>query len=147
MENNKAANLLKLMKMLETRLFNKPTKNPIDFNGNTVDGQVYATDRLITFLEISLAEFNQCPIFTFFTFEDTKFMDQFGAILVEGASIYALGSQALVEKGREFVINDTASNYTPPAISDLLQSQYAQLYEFHWEKLKYIKQHIKDFIK
>jgi imidazoleglycerol phosphate synthase glutamine amidotransferase subunit HisH len=96
---------------------------------------------------MSLCEFNQVPIFTSYSFEDNNFVKQFASILVEGASVLALGSQALLEKGREFSTTDSGIEWSPPKISELLDSQYSQLYVMHWNKLKYIKKYIKDFEK
>ena len=44
-------------------------------------------------------------------------MEQFGEILVEGATLYALASQALIERGREFQITDNGLNFNPPTVS------------------------------
>ena len=142
---NKVANLLKLMKMLEMRLSNRNKTSHIDFIGSTTDAPIYHTERLMIFLEMSLSEFNSVPFFTCYSFEDSDFIEQFATILVEGATIQALGSQALLEKGREFITSDSGISYDPPAVSDLLNSQYEQMYIAHWEKLKYIKLHIREF--
>lgn len=144
MENNKVANLLILLKMLETRLAAKQI-GFTDFSGIQVETSIYTTDRLMTFLEMSLSEFNQVPYFTNFSFEDDKFIEQFSAILVEGAAIIALASQSLLEKGKEYAFSNGGVSHSPPEVSFLLDSQYSQMYSMHWNKLKYIKRYIKDF--
>lgn len=63
----------------------------------------------------------------------------FHSILVEGAVINALASQALLERGREWTLNDNGISVTPPTVSELLTSQYAQIYTAHLEKVKQIK--------
>lgn len=132
--------------MLETRLCNKVEKQKTySLVGDTETIQVFSTENLIIFLDMSLCEFNQVPIFTSYSFEDDNFVKQFASILVEGATVLALGSQALLERGREFSTTDSGIEWSPPKISELLDSQYSQLYVMHWDKLKFIKKYIKDF--
>jgi len=94
---------------------------------------------LVTFLATALWDFNQVPFFTFFQFDDDNFVEQFGEILVEGATLYALASKALIERGREFQVNDNGLNFTPPTVSDLMNTQYSTLLSHYWDKLKMIK--------
>ena len=101
--------------------------------------------QLNTFLDLSLSDFNQTPYFTFFTFNDEKFVNTFINVLVEGAILYALSSQALIERGREFVTTDNGIEFNPPNISEMLQTQYHSLIHLHFEKLKLIKSSIRDF--
>lgn len=53
--------------------------------------------------------------------------------------LYALASQALLERGREFQTTDNGVTFNPPSISELLNTQYSVLLQHHWEKLKTIK--------
>lgn len=130
--------------MLEARLSNKyKIKWGSSNSPEETEEKIFPTEKLLIFLDMSLSDFNQCPLFTNFSFENSKFTEQFSSILVEGAIIYALGSHALVEKVREISVEGAA--FTVPPIADLLQEQYARLLILHWEKLKHIKRHIKDF--
>jgi len=54
--------------------------------------------------------------------------------LVEGATLKALASQALIERGREFALSDSGISFIPPAISELLQTQFQSVISFHNEK-------------
>jgi hypothetical protein len=94
---------------------------------------------LIDFIATTITNFNAIPFFSFYTFEDTLFIDQFMAILVEGATLIALASQALIERGREFQITDNGVNFNPPTVSELLQTQYSALLASYDTKLKFIK--------
>ena len=94
---------------------------------------------ITTFVVNALSEFNQIPYFTFFTWEDTMIINQFHAILVDGAVLMALASQALIERGREYSITDSAVSFTPPTVSELLETQYSTLLTQYWDKIKYIK--------
>lgn len=134
-------NINKLLKMLKKRLNSSGKSQAVDRNGNVmyVDCDIYSVDMLTTFCAMSLSDFNQVPYFTHFTFEDSDFIAQFGEILVEGATIYALASQALIEKGREFSISDNGINFNPPSVADMLNTQHGSLLSHYFEKLKMIK--------
>lgn len=134
-------NINKLIKSLRARLNSSGKAKSQDGYGNTiyVDCDIFSVSMLTTFIATALWDFNQVPYFTWFTFEEESFVDQFGEILVEGATLYALASQALIERGREFQITDNGLNFNPPTVSELLQTQYSTLLSNYWEKLKYIK--------
>jgi len=134
-------NVNKLIKSLKARLNSSGKAKSSDAYGNTiyVDCDIFSIDMLTTFLATALWDFNQVPYFTYFTFDEDFFVDQFGEILVEGATLYALASQALIERGREFQLTDNGLNFNPPTVSELLQTQYSTLLSHYWEKLKYIK--------
>ena len=133
-DSDKTANILKLLQLLRFRLnSSSKQKTTLPF-GNTEysDTEIYSTEMLVSFLEMSLCDFNMVPHFTFYSFEDTEIIDYFSSLLVEGAVIYALGSQALIECGREYTsFSTTGIPLAPRNVSDILQAQYSQLYESH----------------
>ncbi len=134
-------NINKLLKILRARLNSRGKAKSKDSFGNDtfVDCDIFSTDQLVSMLAAALMDFNQVPYFTMFTFDDCQFVDQFGEILVEGATLYALSSQALIEKGSLSIINDNGVTWTPPDIADMLQTQYNTLLTQYYDKLKYIK--------
>lgn len=134
-------NINKLIKSLKARLNSAGKAKATDVYGNItyVDCDIFSIDMLTTFLATALWDFNQVPFFTFFQFDDDNFVEQFGEILVEGATLYALSSKALIERGREFQITDNGLNFNPPTVSELMNTQYSTLLSHYWEKLKYIK--------
>jgi|SRR6185436_6924312 len=134
-------NIDKLIKALRARLNSAGKAKSTDSFGNVVyvDCDIFSIDMLVTFLATALWDFNQVPFFTFFTFDDDGFVEQFGEILVEGATLYSLSSKALIERGREFQFTDNGLNFNPPTISELMSTQYSTLLSHYWEKLKYIK--------
>ncbi|CAM6003633.1 unnamed protein product [Sphagnum balticum] len=134
-------NINKLIKSLRNRLNSSGKAKSSDSYGNViyVDCDIFSVDMLTTFVATALWDFNQVPYFTFFDFEDSDFVEQFGEVLVEGATLYALASKALIERGREFQITDNGLNFNPPTVSELMQTQYSTLLSHYWEKLKYIK--------
>lgn len=140
-------NIEKLLSLLRSRLKSSGKRKSIDEHGNSiyVDCDIFANDSLVNFLKLALSEFNQTPHFTSFELADSKFIDQFSEILVEGATLYALSSQALIEKGREYQLSDNGIAVFPPEVSEMLNTQYSTLLTHHWEKLKFVKQHIKDY--
>lgn len=140
-------NIKKLIKLTQLRLLSKGKMKKIDESGNMtyIDFDLYGEEVLEEFLNLSLSSFNQIPNFTNFSFEDDDVVNTFAEVLVEGAIIHALGSRALLEKGREYNFSDTSLSYTPPNLSDMLDSQYNTLLHFHLEKVKYIKERIFSF--
>ena len=135
-----------LLKILKYRLKNDGTRK-VRVGDTYVDEfcAIFTDAELICFLVNSLSSFNQYPHFTTFTFADPQiystsfFMD----IITQGAVLLALAAQALIEKGREFSITDNGVTYQPPAVSDMLNTQYtAQLADYK-EKLKQIKTSMK----
>jgi hypothetical protein len=134
-------NINKLIKSLRARLNSAGKARSQDSYGNVqyVDCDIFSVDMLTTFLATALWDFNQVPYFTFFQFDETDFVEQFGEILVEGATLQALASKALIERGREFQITDNGLNFNPPSVSELMSTQYSTLLTHYWEKLKYVK--------
>ena len=134
-------NINKLIKSLKSRLNSSGKAKSSDSYGNTiyVDCDIFSIDMLTTFLATALWDFNQVPYFTLFQFDDDNFVEQFGEILVEGATLYSLASKALIERGREFQITDNSINFNPPTVSEMMNTQYSSLLAHYWEKLKMIK--------
>lgn len=142
-------NLDRLVDLIRFRLQDKGKAKSTDAQGNTiyVDTSIYGRETLEAFVTLSISDFNQTPDFTDYTIENSRFVDCFADILVEGAVLYALSSQALIERGREFSIGDDGLQFTPPTISEMLNTQFSTLLSHHWEKMKYIKLNIDDFRK
>lgn len=134
-----------LLKSLKARLNSNGKSKSQDAYGNTVytNCDIFTVDQLVTFLATALWQFNETPYFTFFQFDDCNFIQQFGSVLTEGATLYALASKALIEKGSEVNISDNGLNFTIPTVSELLNSQYGTLLSHWWEKLKMIKNNIR----
>lgn len=138
-------NINNLLKTLRARLHGRGKAKTKDSFGNDiyVDCDIYSVDMLVTFLASSLTLFNEIPHFTMFTFDDTEFVKQFHDVLVQGATIMALGSQSLIERGKEFTITDNGVNFTPPTVSELMNTQWNAELTNHWEKVKMIKANMK----
>jgi hypothetical protein len=142
-------NLDQLVSLLKTRLNSSGKAKSNDQFGNVVyvDCDIYSKGILESFVDLAISEFNATPKFTDFTLENSRFVDCFAEVLVEGAVLYALSSQALLERGREFMIKEDGIHFNPPAVSDMLNTQFSTLLGHHWEKLKYIKMEIGGFTK
>jgi hypothetical protein len=142
-----------LLKYLKARLRSdgrKPMRD--EFGAFIVDGygniqyeecNVFSDEILVTFLCSALSEFNMIPFFTSFTFADDVIRKLFSHAIVEGATVLALASQALVEKGRDFTISDGGISYQPPQLGDFLSSQYNNFLSSYRERLKFIKNNIR----
>ena len=138
---NAIKNINFLIKALRARLNSSGKAKAKDSFGNDiyVDCDIYSVEMLTSFLATALWEFNAIPYFTFFQFDDDAFVQQFGSILVDGATLIALSSMALLERGREYNITDNGISFTPPSVSELMNTQYSTLLTNYWEKLKYVK--------
>lgn len=138
-------NINKLLKTLKARLNSAGKKPSVDQYGNQtyVDCDIFSVDMLVTFLGAALAEFNEIGYMTFFTFDDTAMIDQFHFVIVQGATIQALASIALIERGREFNITDSGVSFSPPTVSELLNTQYSAELGNYWERIKHIKNNLR----
>ena len=134
-------NINKIMKSLKSRLNSSGKSKSADAYGNVVyaDCDIFTIANLTTFIATALSDFNQVPYTTFFNFDEDYFVDQYLEILVEGATLYALCSQDLLERGREFSLTDNGLNFQMPTVSELMHSQYTALSTAYYDKLKYIK--------
>lgn len=142
---NAICNINNLLKSLRARLKNNGKSRKLDQYGNVVykDCHVFNEDELVSFLCQSLSEFNGIPVFTFFTFDDTHIIQLFHDVLVQGATYLALGAQAIIERGREFTIQDNGVGINPPSVADILNGQYQTELANWFEKVKYIKQNMR----
>ena len=92
-----------------------------DSGGRTVAGEhIFSEKELVSYLRLSISEFNSIPPFTFFTLKDEDLCNVMSAVIVRLAYSLALSSQALTERGREFIVKDTGVDYVPPKLSELL---------------------------
>lgn len=142
-----------LLKFLKARLRNdgkKPVRDQFgaivyDAYGEiqTEACNVFSDDILVCFLCQALSEFNMVPFFTSYTFADELIYKLFAAALVEGAYVFAVASQALVEKGRDFTISDGGLSYQPPQLGDFLNTHYGTWLTSYRERLKFIKNSIR----
>lgn len=138
-------NINNLLKSVKARLKSSGKKRDTDEYGNIIyrNCDVYTTDELVAFIARSLSNFNEYPHFTFFTFDDTPIIEQFHDVLAQGAVIFAMGAQALIERGREFQLSDNGVSFTPPTISELLNTQMQSEVTVYNEKVKTIKANMK----
>lgn len=109
----------------------------------TEECNVFDDEILVCFLCQAISEFNGVPFFTAYTFADQIIQSTFSSFIVEGAYIFALASQALVEKGRDFTITDGGMNYQPPQLGDFIQSHYGTWLTSYRERLKFVKNSIR----
>lgn len=109
----------------------------------TENCDVFEDEILIAFLCQSLSEFNSTPFFTGYTFADPIIQTLFYQVIVEGAYVFALASQAIVEKGRDFTVSDGGISYQPPQLGDFLQTNYSTWLTSYRERLKFIKNSIR----
>lgn len=109
----------------------------------TDDCDVFTNDILVTLLMQALSEFNSTPFFTGYSFADPLVKNLFAQVIVEGAYVFALASQSLLEKGRDFTISDGGISYQPPQLGDFLNTHYSNWLTSYRERLKFIKNNIR----
>jgi hypothetical protein len=138
-------NINKLIKAMRARLNSRGKIKVKDSYGNPmyVDCDIYTVEQMVEFLMDALSDFNSIPHFTDFTYESTDFLQTFGAIIVQRAVISAMASKALIERGRELSITDSGINFTPPGISELLNSEFSTELSSWWTKVELIKKNMK----
>lgn len=134
-------NINNLLKSLRHRLKSRGKARRADEYGNPIykDCDIFTVDELVAFLCQALSMFNEVPHFTMFTWEDTPIIEQFHDILTQGGLYLALGAQALIERGREFQVQDNGIGFTPPTISELLNTQYQKEMDAWYDRCKLIK--------
>lgn len=118
-----------LLKGLRARLNSSGKAASKDQYGNDtyIDCDVFSVSQLVSFIAVALSDFNQYPHQTAFTFDDDDFINIYTSILVEGATIYALSSQALIERGREYTFSDNSISVAIPTLSELLSSEFSTI--------------------
>lgn len=109
----------------------------------TEDCDVFTNDVLVALLMQSLSEFNSTPFFTAYSFAEHLIQNLFAQTIVEGAYVFALASQSLIEKGRDFTISDGGVSYQPPQLGDFLNTHYSNWLTSHRERIKFIKMSIR----
>jgi len=102
----------------------------------------FSAAELSAFLDASLSRFNGVPHFTAFNWKNIDLV-RFRYIIVEGAVLLALGSQTLIEAGREFTVNDNGISFTPAQVSSALSNQFSARYTQYVNDLDFIKIHFK----
>lgn len=135
----------KLLKVLKRRLKSSGTRKVPDGAGGymEVECPVFSDDELICFLINGLSEFNQTPHVSNFTFAHQQIQDIYLDIVVQGAALVGMSAQALIERGREFTMTDSGVSFSPPAISEILNTQYSAQLSDYRAKLIAIKTSIK----
>lgn len=138
-------NINKFIKGLKARLSSSGKARIKDQYGNIVyqDCDIYSVEQLAVFAVTALSAFNEIPHFTAYTFEDSEIITIFYEVILQHAVVYALASKALIERGREFSINDNGVSFTPPGISEVLGSQFSTELNNWFEKVKLVKSNMK----
>jgi len=134
-------NINVLIKTLRARLDSMGKHRSTDQYGNVVysDCDIYSVASLVAFIANSLTAFNEIPFYTGYTFEDTEALKLFHDVIVQGATLMALSSKSLLERGREYTLVDNSIQFTPPTVSELMSTQWSGELANYFEKLKYIK--------
>src|SRR5271157_5579734 len=122
-----------LVLLVKFRVNSTGKEKTIDSSGNPtyVGTDIFEEAEVKTALKLSLAAFNCIPHFTNITFEDTSLtvIEKISDILVTYASHLLLARQSLIERGREFTVNNMGVSFTPPKMSDFLYNVSERIYD------------------
>jgi hypothetical protein len=134
-------NINLLLHTLKARLNSSGMAKSKDQYGNDtyINCDVFSMNQLVSFLASSLSSFNQIPHTTSFDFSDDQFISIYMDILVQGAALMALSSQALIERGREYSVSDNGITVAIPTLSEMLNTQWSGEMTAYNERLKAIK--------
>lgn len=138
-------NINKLLKALKARLNSSGMSAGKDQFRAPIYAEcdIFSVEQLVEFLATSLAAINSEPHFTAFEFHHSDIINLIFYEIVQGALIYALSAQALVERGSEYNLSDNGISVTIPTLSELLNTQYSTEYNIWIEKVKRIKTNMK----
>ncbi len=142
---NAIMNINKLMKGLRARLNSRGKSKQKDEFGNVqyVDCDIFSVEQLTVFIATALTAFNEIPHITFYTFEDTDIINLFYDVILDYAVILAIESKLAIERGRELTIQDSGVSFSPPGVSDILNSLMGLRLSHWFEKIKLIKSNLK----
>lgn len=142
---NELRNINKVLKVMKARLNSAGKARSFDAFGNPifVDCDIFTIEQLATMACASLEMFNAIPHFTSFDWNSTSIIDNFLWIIAQGGVLIALSSQALIERGKEFALNDNSISFTPPTVSEILNTQFGTELANHTEMVKQIKASMK----
>lgn len=138
-------NINKVLKLLKARLNSSGKVKTTDGYGNVKyeNCDIFSIETLVDFVVSALSYFNMIPHFTDFQFCDPTFPGIFIQALVDIATLYALTSHALIEKGAEYTITDNGVSFNPPAVSDIMMTQYSTALTVVTQNIKDIKASMK----
>lgn len=133
-------NINRLLKPLKKKLSSNKSITDKQENIVYIDGDIFSIETLVSALASSLTLFNECPLFSRFSFDETGFIDEHGPLLIEGAFVILLGTRSLIEAGKkEFVTKDDGISFSVPTISELLTTSYSVEIQNYCEKVKRTK--------
>lgn len=109
-----------------------------DFNSECA---IYSDTALLCYIYFAIDDINAHPTVTCYDCENWP--PNWRALLLQGAQVQAIAAQALFEKAKEYEINDNGIVLSPPAVSELLNTQHAALLTNYEEKKERIKANVK----
>ena len=110
-----------------------------DGNINYVESALFDRKDVERAISLSLAAFNMAVFPTYLKIEDEENMMQLSDLLVTYASYLLLVRQSLLEKGREYTIQDNGVGWTPPLLADFVYNVARELHENWWRAVTELK--------
>jgi hypothetical protein len=121
LNNEQIENINRLMKSVRQRMDNS-------------DSNIFSVDQYAYFIERSLSTFNEIPKFSLVSFKDTRTIQNYHNVLVQGAVLFAHSIKDMME-------TKVGVDIKHVTMSEMMQTKWAPEWNNHFEKLKLIKNH------
>lgn len=122
----------KLVELVKTRV--SPDHIP-----NALEGEVFPKEDIESALTLSLSAFNMHEPVTYLKITDEENMEQLADILVTYAAYVLLFKEALLQRGREFMISDNGVDLVPPPLGPFLMDAARDLQNNWFNQVRSIK--------
>jgi hypothetical protein len=101
--------------------------------------ELFSTADVEMSLQLALSSFNCIPYFTDITLDDKELLTHIADLLVTYACHVLLMKQSLLEKGREFSVQDHGVGFNPPNVSEFAWQISSNLFDRWNERVKSLK--------
>lgn len=131
--------VIKLRHMLRDTCRNPKASSP-DWKGNP-SGFIYSDDELSIYLSLTLIDMNSHPTTTYYTWDTVP--TNWYACIVYGAQWMAWNSEAILEAGKQYSINENGITFQPPDLAGAINTAAAAVYTHYTDIKERIKKNIK----
>lgn len=118
-------------------------------NNSYQEVDIFADAEILSALELSLRAFNMRPVITYFGWDDEETIDMISDLLVTYAAYILLTRQSLVERGKEFTVNDAGISFNPSDVSSMalnVANEMWRVWETQVHTVKTSPSFYKDFV-
>lgn len=109
-------------------------------NETKKDACIFSDDQIKLALELSLRAFNMIPCVTYFKWDDVENIDMISDLLVTYSAYILFSRSAILERGREFHVQDNGVGFSPPPVSDMALALAKESYESWYSQVSDLKE-------